>query len=366
MRLFFSAGEASGDAYAGALVTAVRALAPETTFEGVGGKALSESGGVLIADSRKWGAVGILESIKVSPIIIAGYLRTRSALRKGVPGVFVPIDFGFLNIKLAKLAKQVGWKVLYFVPPGSWRREKQGADLPSVSDEIITPFSWSADILAAMGANVHYFGHPILSMIPRDSSIKRSLDKVVIMPGSRMHEVTANLGVIIESARRASIKNLELVIAPTLTESALSKILLSCDLEGITLTTTRDRYQALREGRMAILCSGTATLEAALCGCPSIIMYRGSKMAELEYNIRKPKFEFIGLPNLILRRSVMPELILNDANPERIAQLAEELLPDGHVRQAQLDAFDQLRSSLMPGDCIQKSAERIFALGNQK
>lgn len=363
MRIFFSAGEASGDAYAGALAIAVQQLNPNASFEGVGGKALLEAGGNLIADSRRWGAVGILESVKVSPIIIAGYLRTRSALRKGKPGVFVPIDFGFLNIKLAKLAKQLGWKVLYFVPPGSWRREKQGADLPKVSDEIITPFSWSKDILDRMGANVHYFGHPILSMIPKDSVVERSTDKVAIMPGSRMHEITANLDVIIQSAKLAGITTLELVIAPTLTESVLDQILAKCDLTGMTLTTTRDRYQALREGRIAILCSGTATLEAALCGCPSIIMYRGSKMAELEYNIRKPKFEFIGLPNLILRRAVMPELILNDANPERIARLARDLLPDGPIRQAQLDAFAELRGSLMPDDCIQQSARRIVALG---
>src|SRR5688572_21772274 len=123
MRVFFSAGEASGDAYAAALLREMVRLGSglRFLFEGVGGSQLSAAGANVVVDSSKWGAISILQSLKVAPRVVGGYSKAKRALRKGRPGLFIPIDFGYVNVRLARYAKKQGWKVLYFIPPGSWR-----------------------------------------------------------------------------------------------------------------------------------------------------------------------------------------------------------------------------------------------------
>ena len=155
MRVFFSAGEASGDAYAAELMTRIRSRLPETVFEGIGGRKLAALGCNPI-DSSAWGSIGIPDALRVGRNVLRGASRAKKMLSSGEPGLMIPIDFGFLNIRLAKYAKDRGWKVLYFIPPGSWKRHSQGSDLPGITDLIVTPFSWSADILNEMGANARW------------------------------------------------------------------------------------------------------------------------------------------------------------------------------------------------------------------
>ncbi|MCE9558318.1 MAG: hypothetical protein K8R88_05155 [Armatimonadetes bacterium] len=197
-RIFLCAGEASGDAYAFAIAQRLREAAPDVQLEGVGGAKLLSLIGKLVDNSSAYGAIGIYESIRVAHKVYGGLRKAKKNLRLGTPGVFIPIDFGFINIQLARYAKKLGWRVIYFVPPGSWRRTKQGADLPAITDAIITPFSWSADILRGMGANVFWEGHPLKQLIGSVPS-PENRESVAILPGSRLHEIQFNLEVIGES-----------------------------------------------------------------------------------------------------------------------------------------------------------------------
>src|SRR5438128_1146184 len=124
MRVLISTGEASGDAYGAALVREMmRLLGSESgswLFEGAGGVAMRDAGVGLLADSSSWGAIGAFHALGVAPRVLSGARRLRAELETGPTGLFVPIDFGFVNIRLARVAKAKGWKVLYFVPPGSW------------------------------------------------------------------------------------------------------------------------------------------------------------------------------------------------------------------------------------------------------
>ena len=125
----------------------------DIAFQAVGGRRLEAAGARIVADSSSWSAMSVVESARVFARALIGFYRARAELRKGSPGVLVPIDFGFFNVKLARYAKSLGWKVLYFMPPGSWRKDSQGADLPAITDAIVTPFPWSAEMLNDMGAN---------------------------------------------------------------------------------------------------------------------------------------------------------------------------------------------------------------------
>ena len=129
------------------------------------------------------------------------------------PGLFLPIDFGYVNIRLARHAKRSGWKVLYFVPPSSWRRDKQGKDLPVITDAVATPFSWSADLLAAKGAQAFWFGHPILQLL-KERKVGHAPDvsgRIAILPGSRSHEIKENLPLLAATLKEP----VEFALAPS-------------------------------------------------------------------------------------------------------------------------------------------------------
>ena len=321
--------------------------------QAVGGRRLDQAGADIVADSSKWGAVTIAESVKVSPRVIAGYYAATRAISRGRPGLFVPIDFGFINIKLARFAKRKGWKVLYFIPPGSWRKDKQGADLPRVTDAIVTPFPWSADILNKMGANAHYFGHPLKEMIAQTPETAER-DGVAVLPGSRAHEIECNVPVIAQA-----IKDFEgpvrIAVAPSADETHLRHTWTKwSDHEPAFL---HSAAPALKASRSAIVCSGTATLEAALCACPCVVMYRANWLMELEYRLRKPKFDYISLPNILLDRPLLKELILLDANPGAVKAELAALDADGPRRTEVLAAFAELSASLGDTDCLERTAE---------
>lgn len=367
MRVFFSAGEASGDAYGGALLTALSRLG-SFEAEALGGKKLEAAGARLVADSSTWGAIGIAEALKVYPKAKVGLHRMRKALGSGEPGLFVAIDYGYLNIGLCRYARERGWKVVYFSPPGAWRRDRQGSDLPTLTDAVITPFSWSADILNRMGANAHWFGHPIKQMIrdaPRPAAASEAAisgDRLAILPGSRQSELALLLPVFARAMRSLDVPA-EIAIASSLDPDAVKRnwrrLAPGRDRDVFTVGET---YGVLRRAKAAIVCSGTATLEAALCRCPHVVAYKVSKPVELQARLIRFKVPLIGQPSILLERMVARELVQHRATPEAVRAEVERLLGDEAARHEQIAAFDELDELLGPDDAIDRSAALIAEL----
>ena len=370
MNVFVSAGEASGDAYAAALTSEIRKLNAsaaldlplELGFLGVGGKRFRDTGAQIVADSSQWGAVSIIESLKVYPRVVRGYYRSKRLFETMERGLFVPIDFGFVNTRLARHAKAAGWKVLYFAPPGSWRRNKQGGDLPRITDAIATQFSWSADLLNAAGANAHWYGHPIRQLL-KDRGVGRApevSDRIAVLPGSRNHEIKQNLPLLAASLKEP----VEFALAPSVDADRFKaewrKLAQSRSSDRFT---QGDVYAVLTRCRAAIVCSGTATLEAALCRCPMVVIYKFSKIAAVEAKLVRFKIpEFVSLPNILLQREVVPELLQANATPDNLRRALESIAEDPAVRSAQLQAFEDLDTMLGPDDAITRTARLALSL----
>ena len=360
MNVFFSAGEASGDAYAAAMVTELKRIngtSSPLTFLGIGGKRFRDAGGATVADSSQWGAVSIIESLKVYPRVVRGYYRAKRFLKKSGPGLFIPIDFGFVNTKLARHAKYSGWTVLYFAPPGSWRRDKQGRDLPQITDAVATQFSWSEELLKKSGANAFWFGHPIRQLL-RDRGVgyaPAASNEIAVLPGSRTHEIKQNLPIL----AKALTEPVEFALAPSvnLDQFKADWANLAPNRSGDRFT-QGDVYSVLTRCKAAVVCSGTATLEAAMCRCPMVVIYKLSKVSEVEAKLIGFKIpEFVSLPNILLQRRAVPELIQTNATPENIRRELDSLLTDPEVRAAQITAFEELDSMLGAEDAITKTAE---------
>ncbi|MDX2065204.1 MAG: hypothetical protein SFX74_05625 [Fimbriimonadaceae bacterium] len=364
MRILTFAGEASGDAYAARLMEAVRARNPEAELIGVGGPKLAATGAHLIARSDSWGAIGVAESLKVVPRVLRAVRRVRQEFSTGTPGLFVPIDYGYANVRLARDAKALGWRVLYFVPPGSWRRGPQGKDLPHVTDAIVSPFSWSAEALREAGAEAYWFGHPLLELMPPVAT-DRTRAGWAVLPGSRPKELAMHLPLLAGAARRAAEP------WPTLTFALAA----ATDPEPVRRTWVRlsgrtdDAFRVdatvdvLAGATFALVCSGTATLQAALCDTPHVIFYRADKAVEFQAWItrfRRPVH--FGLPNLLLDERVVPELIQEVATPENLEPLVREALGTAETQRA---GFARVRSVLGGTDAIQRTADLAIEIYNR-
>lgn len=357
MRWFISAGEASGDAYGAALVREVRARGLEPEIEAVGGRLLRKEGVSMVADSTRWGAISIGQSILVGGRVGLGYRKAKQRLASGAPGVFMPIDFGFMNIRLARFAKAQGWKVLYFVPPGSWRKDRQGADLPAISDAIVTPFSWSAQILNGMGAKAHWFGHPVRALAGEPPAAQERKG-IAVLPGSRHHEIVHNLPAIAVAAK--DWPQVEFAVAVTLDPDELRESWERMSGRKNDLFTVDDVYGVLSRAKTAVVCSGTATLQAVVAATPMVVMYRLGKWAQVEATLLgfKRRVKFISLPNIFLDRALVPELIQEDASPEAIREWVAKL-DHGPERTAQIAGFAAITEMLGPPDAIRRTGDLL-------
>jgi lipid-A-disaccharide synthase len=236
-------GEASGDLIAAGLARQLYRLVPDVQVWGVGSEASAAAGVELLADSAGWGSISITHAIGKIPRLIFGVLpRVVRELKKRKPVVIVLIDFGAANRILAKRAKALGFKVVWYFPPGAAHRRtgKKGANLAALTDLLILPFEWSAERLRGLGCNTVSVGHPIIertkSAYSRDEfanlfGLDPSRPIIGLLPGSRTHEVEHLMPTLIDAARLIykDVRDAQFVIgvAPGMTREQMMKYLSS-------------------------------------------------------------------------------------------------------------------------------------------
>jgi lipid-A-disaccharide synthase len=265
-----------------------------------------------------------------------------------------------MNLRLAKAAKEAGWKVVYFVPPGSWRRDRQGKDIPEVTDHVVTNFPWSADILNRMGANAHFFGHP-LKQIHRDL-LQRPHQRsgIAVLPGSRRSELEQLLP-ILSGALQDETQVATLPVPSHFRDYVDSRWsrqqdqIVDGSLKGAVIS-------ALVSSESGVICSGTATLEATLARTPMVAVYRVSKAVEIEAKlVRFKRPQFVSQPNILLQREVVPELIQEGLTVESLKRTLSSLAGQSEIRKQQA-GFDEINTLLGAEDAITRTAELILSL----
>jgi lipid-A-disaccharide synthase len=428
LQIALMSGEPSGDATGAALVRAIRELQPDATFWGMASHACREAGVEIVFDSAEWSAIGYIEAIKLYPRLrFIDYPRILQEIDRRRPDVVVLIDFGTFNMKILRWCAAKGIPTVYYFPPGSWRQTGEvGGDLARLASHIATPFPWSAERLKAAGARVTFVGHPLLerakpSLSKIDFCDRFGLDDeqpiIGLLPGSRGFEVEHNtpamlgaaelireqlpgaqfvFGVASASARKvitAKIKNRQAVAAvknefereerkvreaagdmrPMVTPEGV--LIRPYDLESnrkrvdpLPLVLAENlTYDVMAHSNALIVCSGTATLEAAIIGTPMVIIYRGSKLMEIEYKVRRlNRLEHIGMPNIIAGRRIVPELIQHDATPEALAGNIVELMSDLSKRAELKAELANVRQSLGEPGASEKTAEIVLRVANEK
>lgn len=359
-RVFVVAGEPSGDQHAALLGAELQARRP-VALSGVGQGLMRAAGFDLLCDSTGWSAIGVAESLRRVPML---HRRMRTIVRHlldSPPDLLVLVDFGAFNVRLARRLQWHGRPpTLYYFPPRSWSREADYRGLAGLVERVATPFAWSVERLREAGLDATWVGHPVVDRIspasaPERAELRQALGVaaastvVGLLPGSRPQEIAmigpALLGAArIIAAERPGTRFL-LSVAPGSDARVLRRQVERAGL-GELMTLRSGVTEIVRAADLAITASGTATLEAAAALCPMVVVYRGTGLMKLEMAARRARFEFVGMPNIVAGEAVVPELLAEDATPERMAATALDLLTDDAALEAMRGRLVKVRGQL--------------------
>ncbi|HEY9179524.1 MAG TPA: hypothetical protein VIO32_02330 [Candidatus Baltobacteraceae bacterium] len=364
MRYFLSSGEASGELAATLLAQAIRRIDPQARFEGIGAARMREAGIQLWRDHRGWASMGPLAAIPRIPKLLLTMLRTARHIAASKPDLVVLVDFGAFNVRLAKRLRAIGYRgpVLDVFPPATWLdRENTARDVAAVAMPL-TAFAHQRDFYASLGLRIAYFGHPLAGQYqmrvargapPADGGT------VALLPGSRSGELRYHAPRLYAALRELRMNRTHLRgivgAADDRAERALREL---AEREGLRdLSFVRGTHEAIADADAAWVASGTAVLECALSGVPAVALYVISPLL-VKHARRVYSGRFITLPNLVLDRAVVPELLQDDATPHALAAEMDAVLRDP---QTQYHAFEELREALGPPDALEQCA--AFAVG---
>jgi lipid-A-disaccharide synthase len=358
--IMLSAGEASGDLHGGMLCRALRELSPGLRLFGMGGSHMAAAGMEVIADPTGQAAVGTSEAVGRVPALYRAYRAMGRRLLADRPRALVLIDFPEFNLRLARRARRAGVPVVYFIPPQLWAwRAGRVRQMARRVKRVLAVFPFEPPLYERARVPVTFVGHPLLDVLPLDLTRDEARRRLAadpghaligLLPGSRPGEVERLLPPMLEAARRLVTadgrRRFVLGLAPTVAHEQVATIRsqVGPGIPPIDLVSGRT-YEVMAGADTLLIASGTATLEAALLGAPMVICYRVSRLTELLARALT-RVRWIGLPNLVSGRAVVPELIQGEVTGERLAEEAARLLEDPVAATAQRAAFKDLRARL--------------------
>jgi lipid-A-disaccharide synthase len=353
--IMLSAGEASGDLHGATLCRALRELEPGVRLLGMGGSHMRAAGMEVLLDPTAHAAVGTSEAIGRIPALYRAYRTLAARLVAERPRALVLIDFPEFNLRLARRARAANVPVVYFIPPQlwAWRRGRIRQMAHRVS-RVLAVFPFEPPLYEGAGVPVEFVGHPLLDALPldlaRDDARRRlgadpAHSLIGLLPGSRREEVERLLPPMLEAARRLAAadarRRFVLGLAPTVSRERVAAHLRQAGPGPAVEVVEGRTYEVMAAADALLIASGTATLEAALLGTPMALCYRVSRTTELIARLLA-RVEWIGLPNLVAGRAVVPELIQEQVTGERLAQEIARLLDDPVAATAQRAAFKDL------------------------
>jgi lipid-A-disaccharide synthase len=357
------AGEPSGDLHAAAVVRALSRRVPGARWIGTGGPRLAAEGVELLAGLDRLAVLGFGELIPQLAFLRGLERRIGALLESGVVDLVVLVDYPGFNLRVARRAHRRGVPVLYYIAPKVWAwNPGRTRRLAEDTDRVAVIFPFEAEPLRAAGVDARFVGHPLLEReepmadkgtLATGLGVAPARPLLALLPGSRRQEIDRHLDRFVAAARlvERARPDLQPVIAraPGIPAELL---------ERAGLPVTIDARALLRHAAAAIVKSGTGTLEAALEGIPFVIAYRtsGFTYAIARRLLRVP---FLGLPNLIAGETLVPELIQDDATPERIAGALLPLLEGGSPERARMLAgLERVRGALGTAG----ASERVAAM----
>jgi lipid-A-disaccharide synthase len=331
LRVAMVAGEASGDLLAGLLLDGLRQRWPELQAGGIGGPQMARRGFQAWWPHEKLAVSGYVEVLRHYREIVGIREQLRRRLLEQPPDVFIGVDAPDFNLDLEARLKASGIRTVQFVCPSIWAwRAERSAKVRASADHVLCVFPFEPELLARHGIESTYVGHPLASIIPiaPDKAAARAalgvpsdVPVLAVLPGSRAFEVNRLASRFFAAAALVLRKHPELMLlVPALParRDAVQEAARAAGIGERLRVVEGQSHAVLAACDLALVASGTATLEAALFKRPMVIAYA---VNWLSYRMMKPRHlqPWVGLPNILCGDFVVPELLQNDANPESLA-----------------------------------------------
>jgi lipid-A-disaccharide synthase len=370
-RIFISAGEQSGDMHAAGLVRELLRLSLNLEIAGLGGDNLEKLGVKLLYHCRDLAAMGFWEVAKQISFFFDVRNDCVKYMKDQRPDLTILVDYPGMNLKLAKVSHGMNIPTAYFIMPQVWAwKPKRIYSLKRYCHSLLSILPFEREFFNKYDAEVNYIGHPLIDIIPEDAdknAIRKRLGLepgrkiITFLPGSREQELHRNLPPM-RDAFRLLRKKYEHITGVIIKASDLSieryKNILHDQYDAFQIV-TENKYEYIKTSDAAVVASGTATLETALCGTPAVVVYRTSL---LTYMIAKRlvKIDTIALANLVAGEKVFPELIQNRATAENISAKIAEILDNQKYADDIREKLAGIRHSLKPEKAYNRGAKLLF------
>jgi lipid-A-disaccharide synthase len=386
--VYFVAGERSGDNHGAALLEALRTRAPEMRFVGRGGPKMRALAGENFHD---WiddtAVVGLWEVIRRYPFFRKQFQATISEIDAVRPSAVVLIDYPGFNLRLASAldVKFPELKIIYYISPQVWAwNQRRVSQIAQSIDLMLCIFPFEPELYEASGLRAIFVGHPMMSVIPSENASPARTegsrgetltqtstvpvatardDKLVgLFPGSREREVNKIFPVLRQAAEELSHQDHDLRFVVSAASEPLAELIRG-DLHGKHAAgkfsiVTGDARSLMARVNVGMVASGTATLEAALSELPFVLIYRVAWLTYLAARL-VVKVKYLGMPNVLANREIVPEFIQHKAQPHAIATAVARLLADKTERARMLADFACVAQKLGRGDANTNAAEAI-------
>ena len=368
MKILVSAGEASGDRYAAELVAALRKRLPDADFFGCGGQHLRQEGLRTIIRTEDLAVVGLFEVVLHIPRIYRRFRQLVAAVRVEKPQLAILTDAPDFHLRLAKKLHALKIPVTYYVAPQVWAwRKGRLKTMRRLIDHLLVIFPFEQEFFSSHRVSSTFFGHPLADHVKvtteRDSFFRQhGLDSnkrlIALLPGSRRGEALRHLPALEDAVSRLSSQSdLQFILPASVTTG---KAFFEKNWSGQRITIVEGETQdAVGHADLALVASGTATVETALLGTPMVTFYR---LSWPSYWLAKMLVDvpFYSMVNLLAGRAVIPELIQQDCNGKKLAAEATRLLQQESERCRMVEALAEIKEKLRAGvPAAERAAEVI-------
>ncbi|MFH1283238.1 MAG: lipid-A-disaccharide synthase [bacterium] len=364
MSIFVSAGDYSGDTYGGLLINAIKKERPDTTVNAIGGDHIRSAADFFLYDLVGVSLMGFLEPVKNIFLMKRLLSKASQTLAEKKISLLIVIDYYGFNIHLARNAAKLDIPVIYFVSPQIWAtRYYRIHQIKKCIKKMFVIFPFEEAIYRKEGVPVEYIGHPLLQLIPeKKDGYNKNVEKITIglMPGSRIGELNQHLPVLLETAKMLKdvFPNIgfQLFLSANSSDSMINHLIKNCRID---IEQVREKhYEKRSELTLAWSCSGTATIENAFLGIPTISFYR-TKI--INYFIAKMmvKVKYIAMPNIIADKKIMPELIQGNFNQRNLLNTTLEYLNNPEKLTQMKKDFSGIKKLFGAGDIYGNLAKKI-------
>ena len=357
--LLVIAGEVSGDMHAADVIRELKHRNPDIDLWGVGGDKLRAEGMDILHDVKEMDVLGFVEVLKRYPFFKKVFAEVLAEVDKRKPDAALLVDYPGFNLRLAKELKKRGVKVLYYVCPQVWAWNRgRIPKMAEIIDRLMVIFPFEVDVFKEVDLQVDFVGHPMVDELRDYRSAEpeplpwNGAKKIALLPGSRKQEIHYILEPLLEAAHlmEQSRPDLSFIIPVperrlTLLEETLQKAKKAPRNISVIVGQARE---VLKQADAAFVASGTATLEAALLACPTVLVYRGGALNYLiaRVLIRVP---WLGIANIVSNREIMPERLQKEMTPLKLVAAIDPLMNETPARSAMLENFQALEKLLGNG-----------------